>query len=55
MHAVIEYATYGQLVLLRQLIHSENSNDILQRLVILEDLLHSSGNVVVLLSDLDNT
>ena len=55
IHAVIEYATYGQLVLLRQLIHSENSNDILQRLVILEDLLHSSGNVVVLLSDLDNT
>ena len=55
MHVAIEYATYGQLVLLRQLVHSENSNDILQRLVVLEDLLHSGGNIVVLLSDLDNT
>jgi len=55
MHAVIEYATYGQLVLLRQLVHSENSNDILQRLVVLEDLLHGGSDVVVLLSDLDNT
>lgn len=42
----------SQLVLLRQLVHSENGNDILERLVVLEDLLDSGGNIVVLLSDL---
>jgi len=43
--------TYGELVLLRQLVHTENGNDILERLVVLEDLLDSSGNIVVLLAD----
>lgn len=42
----------SQLVLFRQLVHSKNGNDILERLVILEDLLDGGGNVVVLLSDL---
>ena len=45
--------TYGELVLLRQLVHTQNGNDILERLVVLEDLLDSGGNVVVLLTDLD--
>jgi len=45
-------STYGQLVLFRQLIHSKNGNDILERLVVLEDLLHGGGNVIVFLSDL---
>ena len=44
--------THGQLVLLRQLIHSKNGNDILERLVVLEDLLHGGGDIVVLLSNL---
>ena len=44
--------TYGQLVLFRQLIHTKNGNDILERLVVLEDLLDSGGNLVVLGTDL---
>merc|ERR1719507_823439 len=39
------------LVLLRQLVHTQDSNDILQGLVILEQLLHVTGNSVVLGSD----
>ena len=42
----------GQLVLLGQLVHSENGNDILKGLVVLEDLLHSGGDIVVLNADL---
>merc|ERR1739844_670593 len=39
------------LVLLGQLIHTEDSNDILERLVVLEELLHTSGHLVVLATD----
>lgn len=38
----------GQLVLLRQLVHTENGNDILERLVVLKNLLDGGCNVVVL-------
>ena len=41
----------GKLVSFRKLIHTENGNDILETLVILEEFLSSGGNVVVLLSD----
>ena len=44
--------THGQLVLLGQLVHTKNGNDILERLVVLEDLLDSGGNLVVLGTDL---
>merc|ERR1719474_1855641 len=39
------------LVLLRQLIHTQDSNDILERLVVLQQLLDITGNSVVLSSD----
>merc|ERR1739844_611711 len=39
------------LVLLGQLVHSEDSNDILERLVVLEQLLDTSGDLVVLTTD----
>uniref|UniRef100_A0A182WD12 Uncharacterized protein n=1 Tax=Anopheles minimus TaxID=112268 RepID=A0A182WD12_9DIPT len=42
---------HRQLVLLGQLIHTQDGNDILKRLVILQDLLHATGNVVVLRAD----
>jgi len=35
----------GQLVLLTQLIHTKNGNDILERLVVLEDLLDLGGDL----------
>jgi hypothetical protein len=44
--------THGQLVLLRQLVHAQNSNDILERLVILENLLNGSGDIIMLLANL---
>ena len=37
--------------LLRQLIHTQDSNDILEGLVVLQQLLHTSGNIVVLVAD----
>merc|ERR1739844_794296 len=40
-----------QLVFLGQLVHTEDSNDILERLVVLEDLLHTSGHLVMLATD----
>ena len=40
-----------KLVLLRQLVHAQDSNDILQRLVVLQDLLNTSSNLVVLSSN----
>ena len=43
---------YRELVLLGQLIHTKNGNDILEGLVVLEDLLDGGGDVVVLLADL---
>ena len=45
-------STYGKLVLFRQLVHTQDSNDILERLVILEDLLDGGGDLVVLLANL---
>merc|ERR1739844_41291 len=39
------------LVFLGQLVHTEDSNDILERLVVLEDLLHTSGHLVMLATD----
>ena len=44
-------ATYSQLVLLGQLIHTQDSNDILERLVVLEDLLDGGRDLVVLNTD----
>jgi hypothetical protein len=43
--------THGKLVGLGKLIHSKNGNDVLETLVVLEELLGSEGNVVVLLTD----
>merc|ERR1719245_2117095 len=40
-----------QLVLLRQLVHAQDSNDILQRLIVLQDLLNTSSNLVMLSSN----
>ena len=42
----------SQLVLLGQLVHTENGNDILERLVVLKNLLDGSGDLVVLRADL---
>ena len=39
------------LVLLGQLVHTKDSNDILERLVVLQELLDTSGNLVVLITD----
>ena len=41
----------GQLVFFGQFVHTKNGNDILERLVVLEDLLDTSGDFVVLLTD----
>ena len=38
-------------VLFRQLVHTQNGNDILQGLVVLDQLLHTSCNVVVLVTN----
>ena len=51
MYQPIYETTYGQFVLFRQLVHTQDSNDILERLVVLEDLLDSGGNIVVFLTD----
>ena len=40
-----------QLVFFGQLVHTKDSNDILERLVVLQDLLHTSGHLVVLTTD----
>jgi hypothetical protein len=40
----------SQLVLFGQFVHTKNGNDILERLVVLEDLLDTSGDIVVLLT-----
>lgn len=44
--------TYCQLILFGQLVHTQDGNDILEGLVILENLLNSSRNLVVFLADL---
>lgn len=41
----------GELVGLGEFIHTQNGNDVLERLVLLEDLLHAGGGVVMVLSD----
>lgn len=41
----------SKLVSLRQLIHTQNGNDILERLVLLEHLLDTGGDVVVLVTN----
>src|SRR5262245_18739629 len=41
----------GDLVLLRQLVHAENGDDVLERLVALQDLLHAAGDRVMLLAN----
>ena len=40
-----------ELVLLGQLVHTQDGDDILEGLVVLEKLLHTSGDVVVLITD----
>jgi hypothetical protein len=49
-HKIIT-ATHGQLVLLRQLVHTQDSNDILEGLVVLKNLLDGGGNIIVLLAN----
>ncbi len=44
-------ARHGQLVLFGELVHAQNRDDVLQRLVALQDLLHAAGDVVVLFAD----
>src|SRR5262245_1935480 len=41
----------GDLVLFRQLVHAENGDDVLERLVALQDLLHAASDRVMLLAD----
>mmetsp|Transcript_10743 Transcript_10743/g.25675 ORF Transcript_10743/g.25675 Transcript_10743/m.25675 type:complete len:533 (+) Transcript_10743:41-1639(+) len=52
-HELLDLAGAGDrdLVVLTQLVHSEDGNDILQVLVILEHLLHLTRELVVLLAD----
>ena len=40
-----------ELVLLGQLVHTQDSDDVLEGLVVLQDLLHATGNTVVLVAD----
>merc|ERR1712241_560734 len=42
---------YGKLVFFRQLVHTQNSNNILKGLVILQDLLDSTSNFVMFLAN----
>ena len=44
-------AGHGDLVLFGQLVHAENGDDVLQRLVLLQHLLDHARGVVVLLAD----
>ena len=43
--------TYSQLVLFRQFIHTQDSNDILKGLVVLKNLLDGSGDLIMLPTD----
>ena len=47
-----ENLSYSQFVFLRQLVHTQDSNNILERLVVLENLLDCCSNIVVFLADL---
>jgi hypothetical protein len=42
----------GQLVFFRQLVHTQDGNNILERLVVLKDLLDGGGDRVMFLSNL---
>src|SRR5579862_7698342 len=44
-------AGHSELILLRQFVHPQDCDDVLQRLVALQDLLDLAGNLVVLLAD----
>ncbi|XP_037510918.1 ATP synthase subunit beta, mitochondrial [Rhipicephalus sanguineus] len=44
-------ARHCQFVLFRQLVHAQDGNDVLERLAVLENLLDTTCNVVVLLAD----
>jgi hypothetical protein len=44
-------AGHGQLVLFAQFVHPEDGDDVLQRLVALQDPLHVAGHLVVLFAD----
>jgi len=44
-------ARHRDLVFFTQLVHAENGDDILQRLVALQDLLHEACGLIVLLAD----
>merc|ERR1719460_87163 len=41
----------GQLLVLGQLVHAKNGDDVGERLVVLQELLHGTGHVVVLVTD----
>jgi hypothetical protein len=41
----------GELVLFRKLVHAQDRDDVLQRLVALQDLLDLAGDAVVLVAD----
>mmetsp|Transcript_51522 Transcript_51522/g.154011 ORF Transcript_51522/g.154011 Transcript_51522/m.154011 type:complete len:576 (-) Transcript_51522:12-1739(-) len=42
---------HGELVLLAQLVHAQDRDDVLQRLVVLQDLLRAARHIVVALAD----
>ena len=44
-------ALYGKLVLVGELFHTKDSNDVLQFLVFLQHVLHLTGNQVMLFTD----
>ena len=44
-------AADGQLILFRKLVHAEDGDDVLQRLVLLQRLLDAAGGLVMLLAD----
>src|SRR5712675_2574910 len=44
-------ARHRDLVLFRELVHAENGDDVLQRLVALQDLLNHTRGIVMLLAD----
>ena len=44
-------AGHDQLVFLRQLVHSQDGDDVLQRLVCLQDALHLASSLVMLVAD----
>ena len=49
--SILRARATGELVLFRQLVHAQNGDDVLQRLVALQHLLHLTGDRVVLLAD----